>query len=475
MSNGVPVLWSLFRYPKFTPVTKLSKMAATDKESVLPQLQAEKDNLDPSFVHASKLISEELERVKSGKPKNQVEVKPEPMIDVHTGGPVKVSCKIRIPNREFPKLNFVGKLLGPKGQTMKDMQTNTGTKMYIYGKGSMRDKAKEEELRKEGGKHAHLSGDLHLHIEAFYPADEAYKRIASGIEEAKKYLDPQSFEQMQPDIPSLGGMDTGYGAGGGYQNGDGAGRGRGMGRGGPPGGTPRGGRGGSMLSPSRGGMSSRGAPTPRGGLGGAPRGGPGMRGAPSRGAPAGRGRGGPPVGRGRPEPLLDDGYGNSMGGGGGYEEPYQESYGADNSYGGDAGYGGQEQAGYGRESASTETYDYGHGSGGGGRDQYYEEPAYGGAPSGGRGGYSGGQSGGARAGGYGGQSSGPRGGGAGGYAGGQSGGRGGGGYGGGRGGGAGGDQWGSGAGRGMKAPTSRGGAMGVSLPERWMVKYGIVQ
>ena len=40
------------------------------------------------------------------------------------------------------QFNFIGKLLGPKGNTLKRMQDETGCKMAILGKGSMRDKLK---------------------------------------------------------------------------------------------------------------------------------------------------------------------------------------------------------------------------------------------------------------------------------------------------------------------------------------------
>lgn len=45
----------------------------------------------------------------------------------------------------FPSVsqfNFVGKLLGPRGNSMKRLQEETGVKMSILGKGSMRDKGK---------------------------------------------------------------------------------------------------------------------------------------------------------------------------------------------------------------------------------------------------------------------------------------------------------------------------------------------
>jgi hypothetical protein len=40
------------------------------------------------------------------------------------------------------QFNFVGKLLGPKGNSLKRLQEDTMTKMAILGRGSMRDKHK---------------------------------------------------------------------------------------------------------------------------------------------------------------------------------------------------------------------------------------------------------------------------------------------------------------------------------------------
>lgn len=49
----------------------------------------------------------------------------------------------------FPSVlqfNFVGKLLGPRGNSMKRLQEETGVKMSILGKGSMRDKGKVRKI-----------------------------------------------------------------------------------------------------------------------------------------------------------------------------------------------------------------------------------------------------------------------------------------------------------------------------------------
>uniref|UniRef100_A0A3Q2R2E7 KH domain containing, RNA binding, signal transduction associated 2 n=1 Tax=Fundulus heteroclitus TaxID=8078 RepID=A0A3Q2R2E7_FUNHE len=54
-----------------------------------------------------------------------------------------ISCLIQtFYSSPVSQFNFVGKLLGPRGNSMKRLQEETGVKMSILGKGSMRDKEK---------------------------------------------------------------------------------------------------------------------------------------------------------------------------------------------------------------------------------------------------------------------------------------------------------------------------------------------
>lgn len=52
----------------------------------------------------------------------------------------------------------------------------------------------EDELRKEGGKHAHLNAELHVLVEAFAPPSEAHQRISHALMELKKFLVPVSVK-----------------------------------------------------------------------------------------------------------------------------------------------------------------------------------------------------------------------------------------------------------------------------------------
>ncbi|XP_042228594.1 KH domain-containing, RNA-binding, signal transduction-associated protein 2-like, partial [Homarus americanus] len=151
-------------------------------------------SLTPSD-HGVCLSVTELERVQSGRrseDKRAVEVTKEKSI--------KVTVKVLVPVREHLKFNFVGKLLGPKGNSLKRLQEETMTKMAILGKGSFRDKAKEEELRKNPDpKYGHLQEDLHVEVTAHAPPAEAYARIAYALTEIRRYLVPDHNDEIRQE------------------------------------------------------------------------------------------------------------------------------------------------------------------------------------------------------------------------------------------------------------------------------------
>ncbi|KAF2978366.1 hypothetical protein EK904_008351 [Melospiza melodia maxima] len=135
----------------------------------------------------------EIEKFQKGEGKEE-----EKYIDVVINKNMKLGQKVLIPVKQFPKFNFVGKLLGPRGNSLKRLQEETLTKMSILGKGSMRDKTKEEELRKSGeAKYFHLNDDLHVLIEVFAPPAEAYARMGHALEEIKKFLIPDYNDEIR--------------------------------------------------------------------------------------------------------------------------------------------------------------------------------------------------------------------------------------------------------------------------------------
>jgi len=89
-------------------------------------------------------LSTEIERLKNPHP----EEKPagaaanKELVDANDGRPVKHTLLIKVPIDRHPNFNYVGRLLGPGGSTLKGIQSTTSTQIAILGKGSMRDKKK---------------------------------------------------------------------------------------------------------------------------------------------------------------------------------------------------------------------------------------------------------------------------------------------------------------------------------------------
>lgn len=122
------------------------------------------------------------------------------MVDITRDKPIKVAVRVVVPVRDHPKFNFVGKLLGPKGNSLKRLQEDTMCKMAVLGRGSMKDRHKEEELRASGDpKFQHLSEELHVEISAFATPAEAHARIAYALAEVRRFLVPDYNDDIRQE------------------------------------------------------------------------------------------------------------------------------------------------------------------------------------------------------------------------------------------------------------------------------------
>lgn len=91
---------------------------------------------------------------------------------------IRVSDKVLIPQEEHPDINFVGLLIGPRGNTLKAMEKDTGAKIIIRGKGSV----KEGKVgRKDGQPLPGEDEPLHAFITASNP--EAVKKAVDRIKD----------------------------------------------------------------------------------------------------------------------------------------------------------------------------------------------------------------------------------------------------------------------------------------------------
>ncbi|XP_059668170.1 KH domain-containing protein At2g38610-like isoform X2 [Cornus florida] len=102
---------------------------------------------------------------------------------------VKRILRLEIPVDTYPNFNFVGRLLGPRGNSLKRVEATTGCRVYIRGKGSIKDPDKEEKLRGRPG-YEHLNEPLHILIEADLPANVVDIRLRQAQEIIEELLKP---------------------------------------------------------------------------------------------------------------------------------------------------------------------------------------------------------------------------------------------------------------------------------------------
>ncbi|KAL8220304.1 UNVERIFIED_CONTAM: hypothetical protein K2H54_043388 [Gekko kuhli] len=90
-------------------------------------------------VSVKECVTDEIDKIQKDDPKKDEE---ETYLDLFSHKNMKLKERVLIPVKQYPKFNFVGKILGPQGNTIKRLQEETGAKISVLGKGSMRDKAK---------------------------------------------------------------------------------------------------------------------------------------------------------------------------------------------------------------------------------------------------------------------------------------------------------------------------------------------
>ncbi|XP_037419257.1 KH domain-containing protein SPIN1-like isoform X2 [Triticum dicoccoides] len=107
---------------------------------------------------------------------------------------VKKILRLEIPTDTYPNFNFIGRLLGPRGNSLKRIEASTGCRVFIRGKGSIKDPGKEEQLKGRPG-YEHLDDPLHILIEAELPANVIDARLSKAQEILEELLKPVDESQ----------------------------------------------------------------------------------------------------------------------------------------------------------------------------------------------------------------------------------------------------------------------------------------
>ncbi|KAG4377830.1 hypothetical protein GLYMA_18G217500v4 [Glycine max] len=203
--------------PNFSPARAASPQIRSNPEvdsQYLSELLAEHQKLGP-FMQVlpicSRLLNQEILRV-SGMLSNQGfgdfdrlrHRSPSPMASSNLMSNVS-GTGLGGWNSLQQEFNFVGRLLGPRGNSLKRVEATTGCRVYIRGKGSIKDPDKEEKLRGRPG-YEHLNEPLHILIEAELPANvvdirlrqaqEIIEELLKPVDESQDYIKRQQLREL---------------------------------------------------------------------------------------------------------------------------------------------------------------------------------------------------------------------------------------------------------------------------------------
>ncbi|CAA7028047.1 unnamed protein product [Microthlaspi erraticum] len=110
--------------------------------------------------------------------------------------PPKLQKKLFIPDKEFPGYGFVGLIIGPRGNTQKRMQKETGAKIVIRGRGSVKD-GRKKDMKFDPSENE----DLHVLVEA--ATQEALDAAVGMIEKLLQPVDEVRNEHKRQQLREL--------------------------------------------------------------------------------------------------------------------------------------------------------------------------------------------------------------------------------------------------------------------------------
>ncbi|KAL3373457.1 hypothetical protein AABB24_005443 [Solanum stoloniferum] len=117
--------------------------------------------------------------------------------------PPKLQKKLYIPMKEFPGYNFIGLIIGPRGNTQKRMEKETGAKIVIRGKGSI----KEGRFQQKGNLKPDPAENEDLHVLVEAENQESLEAAAAMIEKLLQPVDEVLNEHKRQQLKELAALN----------------------------------------------------------------------------------------------------------------------------------------------------------------------------------------------------------------------------------------------------------------------------
>ncbi|KYR00357.1 hypothetical protein DLAC_03103 [Tieghemostelium lacteum] len=106
----------------------------------------------------------------------------------------KKTCKIYIPIKDHPEYNFIGLIIGPRGNTQKKLEKESGAKIAIRGKGSSREgKSTKPQYQENDELHVLLTADTQEQLDK---ASILVREFLVPVEEGKNEHKRQQLREL---------------------------------------------------------------------------------------------------------------------------------------------------------------------------------------------------------------------------------------------------------------------------------------
>ncbi|XP_059645492.1 splicing factor-like protein 1 [Cornus florida] len=117
--------------------------------------------------------------------------------------PPKLNKKLYIPMKEYPGYNFIGLIIGPRGNTQKRMEKETGAKIVIRGKGSVKEGrlGQKRDLKFDPAENE----DLHVLVEA--DTQDALDAAVGMVEKLLQPVDEGLNEHKRQQLRELAALN----------------------------------------------------------------------------------------------------------------------------------------------------------------------------------------------------------------------------------------------------------------------------
>eukprot|EP00727_Mastigamoeba_balamuthi_P007325 m51a1_g3212 putative splicing factor 1 (457) ;mRNA; r:32386-34271 len=109
---------------------------------------------------------------------------------------LRKTMKVFIPEKEFPEYNFIGLIIGPRGNTQKRLEKESGAKISIRGRGSL----KEGKAKKGSGA---PDDDEPLHVQIVAETDEQLQKAYSLVKPLLTPMDESKNEWKKQQLREL--------------------------------------------------------------------------------------------------------------------------------------------------------------------------------------------------------------------------------------------------------------------------------